>query len=722
MLTRNPIAEAIELIAGTAGREVVVVEEDDGRPRARGDRRARRCGEGDAVVLCDHDAPDAPAGAACRAGLAGVVRRDDGQPSSLRGTARRARATRASPAWRSCTCPRAQHRRQGARRDRAVGGGRDRGGVLRPPRRTDAVRVAALARPAARRSGGRPRCVRLRRQHRGSAPPPRRGARCASTGRPGRTPRPCGRTTDPRPPAPASSPSIAARSPPPDRATWARAVSSATRTAGEGHAARARRRAARSVTSRSRATDGATVCRPEIAASRANRPVPGGGERRVGEPGPQQPLVPARRGPSRPGSARRRRRRPGRAAGPARAGRRPAARAPRCPRGTAPPARRRSREPGCRGRPARRGGSSPVRWATVNIPATQSSTTGSRTARSPASGTRNSPRACGERLLGPGQPGRRGALLDAQVHGGLGDAQPADHAQREHHLGARAPAPRRRRRTAGRAGRPAPRAARRVVHGVHRLLGCQLRRQAREGVPPAVVVDPGALGDADAPRREVVDRRAWRARRAPSPRRRTPRRRPGCPTTPPATRTMRGQAARNSLGWSDARTHARPCVRRHVRTRAASGVSHDREDLAPLDGAAGRHQGGDLAGGRLVLDLDGVVAGDQLAGVGVGAVGVDGVLDLGVALAAASRRRRTWRSAGRCRRRCGRRARRRPPGRPGARRRWRSSSSWLAGSPPGRKRSESQSLLADQVDVGVGHGRSSRTSVQCPWRLLATPL
>ena len=45
------------------------------------------------------------------------------------------------------------------------------------------------------------------------------------------------------------------------------------------------------------------------------------------------------------------------------------------------------------------------------------------------------------------------------------------------------------------------------------------------------------------------------------------------------------------------------------------------------------HQGGDLAGHRLVLDLDGVEAGDQLAGVGVGAVGVDGVLDLAVTLA-----------------------------------------------------------------------------------------
>ena len=59
VLTRNPIAEAIETIAGTAGREVVVVADDeDGRGRAAIDDLPLR--EGDAVVLCDHDAPDAP--------------------------------------------------------------------------------------------------------------------------------------------------------------------------------------------------------------------------------------------------------------------------------------------------------------------------------------------------------------------------------------------------------------------------------------------------------------------------------------------------------------------------------------------------------------------------------------------------------------------------------------------------------------------------------------
>ncbi len=59
VLTRNPIAEAIAVIAGTAGREVVVIEEDEaGRGVAA--VAGLPLGAGDAVVLCDHDAPDAP--------------------------------------------------------------------------------------------------------------------------------------------------------------------------------------------------------------------------------------------------------------------------------------------------------------------------------------------------------------------------------------------------------------------------------------------------------------------------------------------------------------------------------------------------------------------------------------------------------------------------------------------------------------------------------------
>ena len=39
VLTRNPIAEAIETIAGTAGREVVVVEDDEDGRGVAADRR-----------------------------------------------------------------------------------------------------------------------------------------------------------------------------------------------------------------------------------------------------------------------------------------------------------------------------------------------------------------------------------------------------------------------------------------------------------------------------------------------------------------------------------------------------------------------------------------------------------------------------------------------------------------------------------------------------------
>lgn len=53
VLSDNPIARAIETIGRTVGREVLVEGADDGGPGL--DPRA-----GDAVVLCDHDAPDAP--------------------------------------------------------------------------------------------------------------------------------------------------------------------------------------------------------------------------------------------------------------------------------------------------------------------------------------------------------------------------------------------------------------------------------------------------------------------------------------------------------------------------------------------------------------------------------------------------------------------------------------------------------------------------------------
>ena len=61
VLSDNPIARAIEVIASAAGREVRVQATDDGGPGLDPQ-------PGDAVVLCDHDAPDA--GRVLRAALA----------------------------------------------------------------------------------------------------------------------------------------------------------------------------------------------------------------------------------------------------------------------------------------------------------------------------------------------------------------------------------------------------------------------------------------------------------------------------------------------------------------------------------------------------------------------------------------------------------------------------------------------------------------------------
>ncbi|CUR61643.1 hypothetical protein NOCA1260081 [metagenome] len=53
VLSDNPISRAIAVIAATVGRDVVVEPADDGGP-------GLSPAAGDAVVLCDHDAPDAP--------------------------------------------------------------------------------------------------------------------------------------------------------------------------------------------------------------------------------------------------------------------------------------------------------------------------------------------------------------------------------------------------------------------------------------------------------------------------------------------------------------------------------------------------------------------------------------------------------------------------------------------------------------------------------------
>jgi len=56
VLTDNPISRAISTIAAAVGHEVVVIADDDGGPGLT--QVAPQAG--DAVVLCDHDAPDAP--------------------------------------------------------------------------------------------------------------------------------------------------------------------------------------------------------------------------------------------------------------------------------------------------------------------------------------------------------------------------------------------------------------------------------------------------------------------------------------------------------------------------------------------------------------------------------------------------------------------------------------------------------------------------------------
>lgn len=91
VLTRNPVAEAIVTIAGATGREVVVVEQDeDGRGLAEISALPLR--PGDAVVLCDHDAPDAPevlrralASDAAYVAMMASRRRSEGLLEQLRG-------------------------------------------------------------------------------------------------------------------------------------------------------------------------------------------------------------------------------------------------------------------------------------------------------------------------------------------------------------------------------------------------------------------------------------------------------------------------------------------------------------------------------------------------------------------------------------------------------------------------------------------------------------
>lgn len=60
VLSDNPVSQALVRLAEVVGLDVeVVTDDEDGRGAAA--LVALRPGPGDAVVLCDHDAPDAPA-------------------------------------------------------------------------------------------------------------------------------------------------------------------------------------------------------------------------------------------------------------------------------------------------------------------------------------------------------------------------------------------------------------------------------------------------------------------------------------------------------------------------------------------------------------------------------------------------------------------------------------------------------------------------------------
>lgn len=104
-----------------------------------------------------------------------------------------------------------------------------------------------------------------------------------------------------------------------------------------------------------------------------------------------------------------------------------------------------------------------------------------------------------------GQPRGRRTLLDAAVHGRLGDAQPTDHAQHQDH-----PGPGRQRLVArDEQQRHAVVEALGhlvgVLHGSHHLSGRHLGGDPAEHATATVVVDPGALGHAHAPCGEILD-------------------------------------------------------------------------------------------------------------------------------------------------------------------------------------------------------------------------
>ena len=140
VVTRNAIAEAIATIAEVAGHEVVVLGNDDpdGTPRERlaADPPTPR----DAVVITDHDAPEA------YDLLRDALRSPAGYVAMMASRHRTAavlemlRAEGADPATPRTAAPacRAEPRRQAARRDRALRRRGDRGLEQRALRPSDA--------------------------------------------------------------------------------------------------------------------------------------------------------------------------------------------------------------------------------------------------------------------------------------------------------------------------------------------------------------------------------------------------------------------------------------------------------------------------------------------------------------------------------------------------------------------------------------------------------
>ena len=143
VVTDNPIGRAVVAIAEVAGRRTSLLPDEDVEQTPAQWLEEHPLEEADAFVMCDHDTPGmeallraALAGEAGYVAMMGSRRRAEKVFDALEAElARRDAGPAARPG-------RAEHRRQGARRDRAVRGRRDRRGLLRPARRPDEGRSA----------------------------------------------------------------------------------------------------------------------------------------------------------------------------------------------------------------------------------------------------------------------------------------------------------------------------------------------------------------------------------------------------------------------------------------------------------------------------------------------------------------------------------------------------------------------------------------------------